>query len=400
MNKDFESFDGFDSSEYYDDEYISEYEDVDPSANDEFAFHNEKQTYDDAENDFKELRDIDDNDFSEEDDDSEDEYAAFKAATSKSQKKSKGTKTKVSMKGADVQQRFYKIMEDYHSGDPRRQQYALECAIEELKGFIYYTIKKTYPTYIKDNFYDLVQEGKLGIIVGMQKYDPDKGMPTTFFSPYIKHEMQNLITRQVDKTTAHYSTKIKEINKAIEHFEACEIPYTNVDLAIQTGLPLETVNQSMSIRAYRNEVHIDGCLPGVIDANQTSSRLPTPEEEFMEKEEKNILYTAINENLTPEEIQVLEYHFGINDVETISEAQIAKKMRIPKDKVKKLINSSIRKLKNSELKNLYRNHLAKEDDLIEDTDIAFVPAVTIDEQLDILGSLSFSDDEEEDNENG
>lgn len=377
----------YDYDEYYDLESMDEYgeNDDDFTLDEKISLDGDFNSYNDSydEDNEKENKDKDEEDFY-----GDESYSSF--TSNKTQKKE--AKDKKSFKGEDVQKRFFKIMEDYHSGDPVREKKALEDAIDELKGFIYSIIRKTYITYAKDNYYDLVQEGKIGVIEGMKKYDPSKSMPTTFFSPYIKHEMQLLITKQVDKTTAHYSSNIKKLNKVIEQFEATNTPYTNVDLAIQTGLSLETVNQSMAIRNYREEVHVDGCLPGVIDANLKSNRMPTPEEDFMEQEEKNILYKAISDNLTPLEIKVCEMHFGINDSETFSEGEISKKLGIPKDKVKKLINSSIRKLRDSNLKSLYQDHLAKEKDLIEETDLSIIPSLTIEDQFDIMSDENWEDD--------
>lgn len=367
----------FDMNDYYDAEYIDEFENYE---GEEYLEETEDVSEDCSNDDEDDVDDLY----------GEDSYQSFKSETSgRNRGEKKSAKTPV--KGTDVHKRFFKIMEDYHSGDIKKKQYAQECAIEELKGFIYHIIKKSYSTYAKNNFYDLIQEGKLGVMEGMKKYDPNKSMPTTFFSPYIKHEIQGHITKQVDKTTAHYSSSIKKINRVIESFESTGKPYTNVDIAIQTGLSLETVNQSMAIKNYRDEIHIDACVPGMIDNNTTSQRMPTPEEEYFQREETEVLYHAIAETLTPQEIQVCQYHFGLNDTETLSEGEISKKMGIPKDKVKKLINSAIRKLKDSELKNIYRNHLADEDKLIKETQLSTMPSLTINEQLDILEGLTDDD---------
>lgn len=373
----------FDMNDYYDAESIDEFE------NYEEKDYYDEDKIDDVSDDYFE----DENEDEEDDADSlygEDSYESFKSETS-GRKRGQKKPAKTPIKGTEVHQRFFKIMEDYHSGDIKKKQYAQECAIEELKGFIYHIIKKSYSTYARNNFYDLIQEGKLGIMEGMKKYDPNKSMPTTFFSPYIKHEIQGHITKQVDKTTAHYSSSIKKINRAIEAFESTGKPYTNVDISIQTQLSLETVNQSMAIKNYRDEIHIDACVPGMIDNNIASQRLPTPEEEYFQKEETEILYRAIAETLTPQEIQVCQFHFGLNDTETLSEGEISKRLGIPKDKVKKLINSSIRKLKDSELKNLYRNHLAEEDRLIKETQLSTMPTLTLNEQMDILEGLTDDD---------
>lgn len=299
----------------------------------------------------------------------------------------------VDHRGPAVKARFYSIMEDYHSGDERKRQYALERAMRELEGFIHLIIKRSYSTYTKKHFYDLLQEGYVGVAMGMKKYDPDISMPSTFFFPYIKHEMQGFITRNIDKTTSHYSANIKKINKAIEILDEKGIQYTNVDIAIQTGMTIETVDQSLSIRNRRDEVHIDACPPNVIDAELENSRVKTPEQELMETEEKELIYRTLNTLLTEDEITILEYHFGLNDVDTISEGEIAKKLQIPKDKVKRILNRAIRKLRGSELANLYNDSVQKEKKHLEEVHIAFIPREATQSDIDFLSQIdSICDD--------
>lgn len=300
--------------------------------------------------------------------------------------------------GTDVRSRFYSIVEDYHSGNPWLQQNAADRAIKELEGFIHTIIRRSYSTYTREYFNDLLQEGRLGVLVGLQKYDPSQSMPTTFFYPYIKHEMQNLITKQVDKTTTHYSTNIKKINKVIEEFEERNQPYTHVDIAIQTGMTIETVNQSMAIKNCRDEVYIDGCPPGILDNKHNGSKILTPEEQFFETEEKRIIHNTIDDLLTDMEIKVFEYHFGLHDVPTCSEGEIAKKLGIPKDKVKKLLNSAIRKLKHSDLKLIFRDHLVQDKLLIEEKEISFVNTELAEQDIGfLLDTIDTDDSKSEDN---
>jgi DNA-directed RNA polymerase sigma subunit (sigma70/sigma32) len=218
-------------------------------------------------------------------------------------------------------------------------------------------------------------------------------MPSTFFFPYIKHEMQGFITRNVDKTTSHYSSNIKKINKAIELFEEKGIQYTNVDIAIQTGMTIETVDQSLAIRNYRDEVHIDACPPNVIDAELEHSRMKTPEQEIMENEEREAVYRTMNTLLTEEEIAVLEYRFGLNDVQIISEGEIAKKLQIPKDKVKRILNRAMRKLRQSELANLYNDSIKQEEHFLDDVQVSFIPREATQSDIEFLSQIdSICDD--------
>lgn len=299
---------------------------------------------------------------------------------------------KVDHRGPAVKARFYSIMEDYHSGDEAKRQYALERAMREMEGFIHLIIKRSYSTYTKKYFYDLLQEGYLGVAIGMNKYNPDISMPSTFFFPYIKHEMQGFITRNVDKTTSHYSSNIKKINKAIEMLEEKGIQYTNVDIAIQTGMTIETVDQSLAIRNCRDEVHIDACPPNVIDAELENSRAKTPEQEYMESEEKATIYRTMKTLLTDDEIKILQFHFGLDDqngnsVDIKSEGDIAKTLGMPKDKVKRILNRAIRKLRQSELSNIYSDSVKKENKFLEEVVVPTIPREATKQDIEFLTIL-------------
>lgn len=370
-------------SEYSNDEYDTEYDE------DEL-----RGLVDEADEEF--LKDLDDINFDEECNDDELKPAKTKKKRGRRKKVeikdgiidfSTPKNAKVDHSGPAVKARFYSIMEDYHSDNERKKQYALERAMREMEGFIHLIIKRSYSTYTKKYFYDLLQEGYLGVAIGMKKYDPDISMPSTFFFPYIKHEMQSFITRNVDKTTSHYSSNIKKINKAIEVLEEKGIQYTNVDIAIQTGMTIETVDQSLTIRNCRDEVHIDACPPNVIDAELENSRIKTPEQELVESEEKEIVYKAVNELLTEEEIKVLEYHFGLNDVQVISEGEISKKMQIPKDKVKRILNRAIRKLRQSELADLYNDSVRKQDKFLQEVEVSFIPREATENDIEFLSQI-------------
>ena len=433
----FDEYDEFDDSYYqeekysredyaddYDDEdYGSEYEDLSSKREDYFRSmydkdEDEDDYFDDERDDDDEdeeddevrkilrnsdedeelLRELDGIDIDSEDFDDEEDVKPAKTKKKRGRKKkvevdpnridfTTPKNAKVDHRGPAVKARFYSIMEDYHSGDEAKRQYALERAMREMEGFIHLIIKRSYSTYTKKYFYDLLQEGYLGVAIGMNKYNPDISMPSTFFFPYIKHEMQGFITRNVDKTTSHYSSNIKKINKAIEMLEEKGIQYTNVDIAIQTGMTIETVDQSLAIRNCRDEVHIDACPPNVIDAELENSRAKTPEQEFMEEEEKQTIYRTMNTLLTDDEIQILQYHFGLNDVEIKSEGDIAKTLGMPKDKVKRILNRAIRKLRQSELSNLYSDSLKKQDKHLEEVKVSFIPREATKQDIEFLSIL-------------
>lgn len=372
----------YDNDDGYDDEENEKSYELDEEDED---IRNRLKRSDDDEDLLRELDELDESDFFNEDDDDED--TPVEKPKRKRRKKGEAKSDKLDMSGSAVRNRFYLIMEDYHSGDDLRKQNALERAMKELEGFIHLIIKRSYSTYTKKYFYDLLQEGYLGVAIGMEKYNPDMSMPSTFFYPYIKHEMQGFITRNVDKTTSHYSANIKKINKAIQELEEKGVRYTNVDIALQTGMTIETVDQSMAIRKYRDEVHIDACPPNVIDSEMEENRHITPEQEYMERETVDTIYRTIRTLLTEDEIQVLTLHFGLWDTDTVSEGEIARQMSIPKDKVKRLLNRAIRKLRQSELANVFGDNMIKEDKFLEDIDISIIPRDAAESDIEFLSQI-------------
>ncbi len=372
----------YDNDDGYDDEENEKSYELDEEDED---IRNRLKRSDDDEDLLRELDELDESDFFNEDDD--DENTPVEKPKRKRRKKGEAKSDKLDMSGSAVRNRFYLIMEDYHSGDDLRKQNALERAMKELEGFIHLIIKRSYSTYTKKYFYDLLQEGYLGVAIGMEKYNPDMSMPSTFFYPYIKHEMQGFITRNVDKTTSHYSANIKKINKAIQELEEKGVRYTNVDIALQTGMTIETVDQSMAIRKYRDEVHIDACPPNVIDSEMEENRHITPEQEYMERETVDTIYRTIRTLLTEDEIQVLTLHFGLWDTDTVSEGEIARQMSIPKDKVKRLLNRAIRKLRQSELANVFGDNMIKEDKFLEDIDISIIPRDAAESDIEFLSQI-------------
>lgn len=356
--------------------------------NDEEDTSNSKNDDDDGDDSVTYDENYDENDDNEYDESLDDEYGG--------RKKQKRTRTEVEdvdeltrvLRDTPVtkktmeerRQTFIEIMEDYHSGDKKKRDKAVEDAIKELDAFIKYTIKKKYSSYSKKHYMDLLQEGYVGIMEGMKKYDPNITMPTTFFYPYIIHEMQNLITKQVDNTTAHYATNIKKINKVIDEFEAQGKKWTMVDISIQTGMTLETIAQCLDIRRYRDEIHIDNCPEGLTETRAFYTKELTPEQAVMEQSDKDILESVL-QKLDPLEVTVLEYRYGIHDHETMSEGDTAKALGMPKDRVKKILNGAIRKLRASNLRETFRDNYTEENRAAKSSTPALIPVGVVDNDI-------------------
>jgi len=293
---------------------------------------------------------------------------------------------KISDHAEQVRLHFVDICEKFNSGNEALKSQAISEAVDELRSFVHYVIKKKYSTYGK-HYEDLVQEGIVGIIKGLEKYNPNRSMPTTFFNLYIIHEMSKYIDTEVNKTTSHYSSNLTKINRVIDKFEQQGRKWNETDIAVETGLNMETVIQCLRIKDYKNEMYFE--TDEILEAN-ISEHGDSPEQQYVKNERLAVLYKSIG-TLLPEEIQVLKYRYGLLGAQTISYKEIAKEMGVSIEKVRKYRHDAIKKLRHkSAMRSVFRDYINEsENSTISETEIAMVPEEMINNQLKEFEEIDF-----------
>lgn len=292
-----------------------------------------------------------------------------------------------STNGNVIQQKFIDIMKKYHSGDPALQMEAKEEALAELEGYVHHIIKKQYSTYGK-YYDDLVQEGKIGIICGLDKYDPSRSMPTTFFNFYIVHEMSKFIDTIVNRTTSHYSSNLSKINKTIDKFEKEGREWGPADIAIELGMNMETVIQCLAIQDRKNEVYYES---DEILEQQISERGKSPEEQYLENERLSALYQAIN-SLDDTAKRIIMMKYGVGYPSPLSYKAISEELDIPIDKVKKIRHNSIAELKHNQvMKQVFRDNTKKRGYTPAKNIIAIIPEKIAEDTMDMLESVDLDE---------
>jgi RNA polymerase sigma factor, sigma-70 family len=235
------------------------------------------------------------------------------------------------------------LISSYYFGNELVQN-ARNQMIDKLEYLIYYIINKRFSTF-KKYTKELYQEGIVGVLASLQKYDYHKASPSTYFFNYILHQMTDFVNYQINKTSPHYATHITKIKKAINSFEKEGREVTVKDLAQETGISVETIVQSMNIMEKANEMHYE-----TIDIleSKMSETFQSPEEEYMKKELANIIRQAVN-SLPTDEGNVIILKFGLDGEPPLSYKNISERLGIQIDRIKKLNSSAIRKLKKDKL---------------------------------------------------
>lgn len=243
-----------------------------------------------------------------------------------------------------------------------------EKMIEKLDMFVYYIIGRNFSTFKKFTK-DLYQEGILGILKGFDAYNPEKSKPTTYFYIYIVHEITEFVNLNVNKTTSHYAANIVKVKKAINHFEKAGRDWTIKDIAQETGISAETITQALNIMESSNEMHYE--TTDYLDA-QISKRNPSPEEEYIKNEISQMLQDSID-TLDINEANVIRLKYGLSGEEPMSYKNIAARLGIQIDKIKKYHSAGIRKLRRCKIINGNFKGLKREEKALNDSQIGIIP---------------------------
>ena len=274
-------------------------------------------------------------------------------------------------------------MNRYNSNDPETKMKATEDAIVELTGYIHHIIKRQYSTYGK-YYDDMVQEGKIGIIEGLERYDPLRSKPSTYFNFYIVHSISKFIDTMVNKTTSHYSSNLSKINKCIDRMEKEGREWGPSDIAIELGMNMETVIQCLAIQDRKNEMYYES--DDVLEQN-ISEKSKSPEEQYLENERLEALYGAIRE-LDPLARQIIMLKYGLGCPKPKSYKDISEILNIPIDKVKKIRHNSIAELKHNQgMKHVFRDSNKKRGYNPANNIIAIIPESVAEDTMDILETI-------------
>lgn len=269
----------------------------------------------------------------------------------------------------EEQVKFEKIMEMYHHGN---QEMAKYLALQAMENYIKSLMKKQFPTYVTNYFEDLLQEGYMAVLEGLETYDVKRAKPTTFFRFYIVHNMTEYITRFVNESTAHYQKNNQLIRQVERKYEKNHKEATDADIAIELGMNIETIKATRKIDG-KTLNHIES-TDNDFFSNQMEEK--SPEEIILESEKRKALADKIN-SLPEVECVVLKMHF----CEQKSQREIARETGLKTDEIRKSKERGIKQLR-MRLKNDYSVKERNQED-----DISFLEEDMSDAAMEMLDLL-------------
>lgn len=193
------------------------------------------------------------------------------------------------------------------------------------------------------NIMDLIQDGNIGLINSVDKFNPDLGFRfSTYALWWIKQAIINTILTKSSLVYKPLSAirVIKKILKARAENKSISLE----DIAKETGLTVERIKEAelllmepISIEDYQNmEIKIP-----LSEVLKTGSAV-NPEEILMKKYDQEI--DEILSVLTPKEKEVIEMRFGLKGARNYSLREIAEKYDLSKERIRQIEKIAIKKL--------------------------------------------------------
>lgn len=214
------------------------------------------------------------------------------------------------------------------------------------------------------SFYDLVQEGNLGLMEAAERFEPERGFRfSTYATWWVRQRMLRAISdySRTIRLPAHVHSWLRKISKARKDMEQ-EIgrqPSTP-ELAYNLGISVQKLQlYSDSSRTMLSLEHpIRGNSRKQDDQSLTlgeflSSDSPTPEEDAEHRSLREVILSVVDE-LATKERDVLIARFGLDDGAPKTVDETSKRLGISRDRVRVVEARALNKLRNPQ-----RNHRLK-----------------------------------------
>ncbi len=219
---------------------------------------------------------------------------------------------------------------------------------------LYFVAKKYYNYNLSCS--DLIQEGTLGLIEAINKYDYTKGNRFSTYATYwIKQKILRALITTGDTIRKPYLAikQKKQYNEFISEYFLKNNKYPSIDeISENTGISISEINDL--ITNYGSCLSLD--CPILSDEEDSSLKNVIPdgkesiETTIIDKELSIIIEKSFSECLSEREIDVIQGRFGLNGKNEMTLEHLAKEYGVSRQRIKQIEQKSLKKLKNNDNK--------------------------------------------------
>ena len=201
---------------------------------------------------------------------------------------------------------------------------------------------------------DLIEEGNLGLIHAVQKFEPERGFRfSTYATWWIRQSIEQAIMCQsrLVRLPVHIIKDINVVIKARRELQEKDILHTVTisEIADATGKDTETVRNLLSL--LEGTTTLDMSIKSHDDDKEVSlldivpdTKVETPFEHVDKREIVEIVRQWF-EGLPEKQQMVVLYRFGLNDEEVLTLEEVGQKIGLTRERVRQIQSEVLKSLR-------------------------------------------------------